>query len=84
MMGFCDVHIASATMSSGMEAHIDGVDQATAEGLKAYLLAGASAPSSSPQSPGSGERIRIESRRHGGPQCGEQNHHSRPDALGRQ
>jgi putative membrane protein len=38
IMGLYDVHIASATVSSGIEAHIDGVDQATAEGLKNFLL----------------------------------------------
>ncbi|MEI6057812.1 MAG: PH domain-containing protein [bacterium] len=38
MMGLYDVHIASATMASGIEAHIDGVDQATAEGLKKFFL----------------------------------------------
>jgi len=38
MMGLYDVHIASATVASGIEAHIDGVDQAAAEGLKKFLL----------------------------------------------
>ena len=38
IMGLYDVHIASATVSSGMEAHIDGVSQQVAEGLKDYLL----------------------------------------------
>jgi membrane protein YdbS with pleckstrin-like domain len=38
MMGLYDVHIASATAASGIEAHIDGVDQASAEGLKNFLL----------------------------------------------
>ena len=38
VMGLYDVHIASATASSGIEAHIDGVDQAAAEGLKQFLL----------------------------------------------
>jgi membrane protein YdbS with pleckstrin-like domain len=32
------VHIASATAASGIEAHIDGVDKATADGLKKFLL----------------------------------------------
>lgn len=38
IMGLYDVHIASATASSGIEAHIDGVDHQTAEALKQYLL----------------------------------------------
>lgn len=38
IMGLYDVHIASATATSGIEAHIDGVDQAAAEGLKQFLL----------------------------------------------
>ncbi|MSU55527.1 MAG: hypothetical protein EXS46_03270 [Candidatus Taylorbacteria bacterium] len=36
--GLYDVHIASATRTSGIKAHIDGVDQATAEGLKNFFL----------------------------------------------
>ncbi|MEK7622016.1 MAG: PH domain-containing protein [Patescibacteria group bacterium] len=38
MMGLYDVHIASATVASGIEAHIDGVNQIAAEGLKSFLL----------------------------------------------
>lgn len=38
IMGLYDVHIASATASSGIEAHIDGVDKAAADGLKKFLL----------------------------------------------
>jgi putative membrane protein len=38
MMGLYDVHIASATFGSAMEAHIDGVDAQTAEGLKNFFL----------------------------------------------
>ena len=38
MLGIYDVHIASATVTSGIEAHIDGVNQASAEGLKTLLL----------------------------------------------
>lgn len=38
IMGLYDVHIASATASSGMEAHIDGVEKSAAEGLKNILL----------------------------------------------
>jgi putative membrane protein len=38
IMGLYDVHIASATVTSGMEAHIDGVDHEAAEGLKNLLL----------------------------------------------
>lgn len=38
IMGLYDVHIASATASSGIEAHIDGVNQQASEGLKKFLL----------------------------------------------
>lgn len=38
IFGIYDVHIASATVSSGIEAHIDGVSAASAEGLKNELL----------------------------------------------
>ncbi len=38
IMGLYDVHIASATVSSGIEAHIDGVEYAAAEGLKKFFL----------------------------------------------
>jgi putative membrane protein len=38
IMGLYDVHLATATVASGIEAHIDGVDQAAAEGLKNFLL----------------------------------------------
>ncbi len=38
MFGLYDVHIASATITSGIEAHIDGVDQNIAECLKSFLL----------------------------------------------
>lgn len=38
IMGLYDVHISSATYSSGMEAHIDGVEKAAAEGLKNLFL----------------------------------------------
>ncbi len=38
IMGLYDVHIASATVTSGIEAHIDGVDAAVAENLKNILL----------------------------------------------
>lgn len=33
-----DVHLSTATMTSGMEAHIDGLGKAAAEGLKNALL----------------------------------------------
>ncbi|HEC94243.1 MAG TPA: PH domain-containing protein [Candidatus Kaiserbacteria bacterium] len=33
-----DVHLSSATVSSGMEAHIDGVEKPAADGLRAILL----------------------------------------------
>ncbi len=38
IMGLYDVHIASATATSGIEAHIDGVEKFAAEGLKTFLL----------------------------------------------
>jgi putative membrane protein len=38
MFGIYDVHIATATIMSGMEAHIDGVDFTVSEGLKNFLL----------------------------------------------
>jgi putative membrane protein len=38
VMGLYDVHIASATAASGIEAHIDGVDATVAEGLKNFFL----------------------------------------------
>ena len=38
IMGLYDVHIASATVSSGIEAHFDGVEEAAADGLKLFLL----------------------------------------------
>jgi putative membrane protein len=38
IMGLYDVHIASATVTSGIEAHIDGVEEGAADGLKTFLL----------------------------------------------
>lgn len=38
MFGLYDVHLSSATISSGMEAHIDGVEKPAADGLRALLL----------------------------------------------
>lgn len=38
VMGIYDVHIASATASSGIEAHIDGVDGIVAKHLKEQIL----------------------------------------------
>ncbi len=38
MLGIYDVHIATATIGSAMEAHIDGVNKEVADGLKAYIL----------------------------------------------
>lgn len=38
ILGIYDVHIASATFSSGIEAHIDGVSGVVAEGLKNLIL----------------------------------------------
>jgi putative membrane protein len=36
--GLYDVHLSSATVSSGLEAHIDGVEKKGMEGLRAALL----------------------------------------------
>ena len=36
--GLYDVHISSATFSSGIAAHIDGVEKASADALKAIIL----------------------------------------------
>jgi len=38
IFGLYDVHLSSATASSGMEAHIDGVEKQSADGLRALLL----------------------------------------------
>jgi|ERR1035437_1912937 putative membrane protein len=38
ILGLYDVHIASATAASAIEAHIDGVEKTAAEGLKAFFL----------------------------------------------
>lgn len=36
--GLYDVHLSTATVSSGMEAHIDGVKKPAADGLRSVLL----------------------------------------------
>ena len=38
IFGLYDVHLSSATVASGMEAHIDGVEKAAADSLRALLL----------------------------------------------
>jgi membrane protein YdbS with pleckstrin-like domain len=38
IMGLYDVHISSATASSGLSAHIDGVEKNAADGLRKLLL----------------------------------------------
>ena len=38
IFGLYDVHLSSATASSGMEAHIDGVEKQAAQGLREILL----------------------------------------------
>jgi len=56
IMGLYDVHIASATVTSGIEAHIDGVNGEVAENLKNIILGkihGASNPSTNTQTPAS-------------------------------
>lgn len=38
IFGLYDVHLSSATISSGMEAHIDGLEKLAADGLRGVLL----------------------------------------------
>ncbi|MFH0755356.1 MAG: PH domain-containing protein [bacterium] len=38
LFGLYDVHVSSATISSEMDAHIDGVEKQSAEGLRAIFL----------------------------------------------
>lgn len=38
IFGLYDVHLSTATISSGMEAHIDGVEKQAAEGLRTIIL----------------------------------------------
>ncbi len=38
IFGLYDVHLSSATITSGMEAHIDGVEKPASDGLRATLL----------------------------------------------
>lgn len=38
IMGLYDVHLSSATISSGIEAHIDGVEKEAADGLRKLIL----------------------------------------------
>ena len=38
IMGLYDVHLSSATVSSGIEAHIDGVEKPAADGLRKIIL----------------------------------------------
>lgn len=38
IFGLFDVHLSTATITSGMEAHIDGLDKTSADGLKTALL----------------------------------------------
>jgi len=38
VFGLYDVHLSSATISSGMEAHIDGVEKEAADGLRKLIL----------------------------------------------
>ena len=38
VFGLYDVHLSSATISSGMAAHIDGVEKQAADGLRGVLL----------------------------------------------
>ena len=38
IMGLYDVHLSSATISSGIEAHIDGVEKEASDGLRKIIL----------------------------------------------
>lgn len=38
LLGLYDVHLSTATIASGMQAHIDGVEQQAADGLREALL----------------------------------------------
>lgn len=38
MFGLYDVHLSTATIASGMQAHIDGVEKQAADGLREVLL----------------------------------------------
>lgn len=38
MFGLFDIHLSTATLMSGMQAHIDGVEQQAADGLREALL----------------------------------------------
>jgi len=38
IFGLYDVHLSTATISSGIEAHIDGLEKQTAEGLRNIIL----------------------------------------------
>lgn len=38
IFGLFDAHLSSATISSGMEAHIDGLEKPAADGIRAALL----------------------------------------------
>ena len=51
MMGLYDVHIASATSASGLEAHIDGVEKEVAEALKNFFLQKIQSPNTQQQTP---------------------------------
>jgi membrane protein YdbS with pleckstrin-like domain len=51
IFGIYDVHIASATITSGIEAHIDGVDRLVAEGLKNFILGKIQGSTSAPAVP---------------------------------
>ncbi len=44
ILGLYDVHIASATVTSGIEAHIDGVSATVAQGIRDTLLSKISTP----------------------------------------
>jgi len=51
MFGLYDVHIASATVTSGIEAHIDGVNAEVAENLKNIILSKIKNGGNGPTSP---------------------------------
>jgi len=59
LFGLYDVHLSSATVSSGMEAHIDGVEKSAADGLREVLLQTISKKISKNQTPSASPPIQT-------------------------
>lgn len=60
IMGLYDVHIASATITSGIEAHIDGVEFDAAERIKNFLLGKIQGGNSVPSAPSSNAKPNMD------------------------